>query len=88
MFSKLVHIAGSLACAGITALIGGFLTTGLISLLVNGMYSWFGISMNFMETWAGSIVFALSLFVWGGIGYLLGNVLQSAVDSFFNRQAE
>ena len=88
MFSKLVHIAGSLACAGITALIGGLLTTGLISLLVNGMYSWFGISMNFMETWAGSIVFALSLFVWGGIGYLLGNVLQSAVDSFFNRQAE
>lgn len=88
MFSKVVHIAGSLACAGITALIGGFLTTGLISLLVNGMYSWFGISMNFMETWAGSIVFALSLFVWGGIGYLLGNALQSAVDSFFNRQAE
>ncbi len=88
MFSKVVHIAGSLACAGITALIGGLLTTGLISLLVNGMYSWFGISMNFMETWAGSIVFALSLFVWGGIGYLLGNVLQSAVDSFFNRQAE
>lgn len=88
MFSKVVHIAGSLACAGITALIVGFLTTGLISLLVNGMYSWFGISMNFMETWAGSIVFALSLFVWGGIGYLLGNALQSAVDSFFNRQAE
>lgn len=88
MFSKVVHIAGSLACAGITALIGGLLTTGSISLLVNGMYSWFGISMNFMETWAGSIVFALSLFVWGGIGYLLGNVLQSAVDSFFNRQAE
>lgn len=88
MFSKVVHIAGSLACAGITALIGGFLTTGLISILVDGMCSWFGISMNFMETWAGLIVFALSLFVWGGIGYLLGNVLQSAVDSFFNRQAE
>ena len=88
MFSKVVHIAGSLACAGITALIGGFLTTGLISLLVDGICSWLGIPMNFMETWAGSIVFALSLFVWGGIGYLLGNVLQSAVDSFFNRQAE
>lgn len=83
MLDRLLHIAVNLVCGGLLALFGGYITAGLVFLLIDSVLSSAGIAVSAAGTGIGELLLILCVLFWGIIGYFLGELLQQAIARIF-----
>lgn len=87
MFNSILHFLGNIGFASFTALFGGYALASVIYLILTKTLNFIGFTITTEEIIAsipGFIILILACFLFGIIGFFLGDAFQNWFNSLFS----